>query len=87
MLILGWTLFAFVNLIILVSLDYNPDTNGPFQTSLLGIIGALGSSLLLYFIFNGITKEFALTLSLITILEGFLLVTMLFAKSFGNVRI
>jgi hypothetical protein len=78
--IFGWIAFAIINAIILLSLDYNPDKTGPLQTSILGIIGALGSGLFMYLAARGMTSEFALTFSMIIILEGFLLMTLLFTK-------
>ena len=80
MTILGWIAFAFINTIILFSLDYDPDKTGPIHTIILGIIGALGSSLFLYLAAEGMSSEFTLTFSMIVILEAFLLMTLLFSK-------
>ena len=82
--IFGWVIFALVNAFILFSLEYDPDKTNRLEGFVVGITGALSSSLFLYLMTQGVSKEFTLTFSLVVILESFLLMTLLFTKSFKN---
>ena len=79
-------LFAFINVIILFSLDYNPGEGNLFKSFILGFTGALSSCVFLLFLAKGLSPEFTLTFSLIVALEAFLLATLLFTKSMKGIE-
>jgi len=85
--ILGWIVFAFINIIILFSIDYDPRTTGKIHGFILGITGALSGSIFAYLIVKGVTTEFVYTFYLILAVEAILLTLLFFSKSLSKLKL
>lgn len=85
--IFTWMIFALVNAVVLFSMDYDPHKTTRVHGFILGIVGALSSSLFIYLVTKGVTPEFNMTFILVIIVEAALVSLLFVNKSVKNFRI
>lgn len=80
-------IFALLNAVVLFSMDYDPRKTTQFHGFILGIIGALSSSLFVYLATKGITPEFNMTFVLVLVIEAALVSLLFLNNTIKNFRI